>query len=118
LKTVSNSNSDRKAIEIIIRFFGVFTKAARKQKVSYRTTEVKTLTQVLEDLTLELPKAFREALIDPVLGDPVSNALILINGREISVLNGMETMLKDKDEITVIPVSHGGDSSLSKSMIL
>ena len=108
MKTVSSQNSDREPIEITVKFYGVFMKATGKQKVSYRTTEIKTLTQVLEDLTSELPKEFREALIDPVLGDPIPNALILINGREISVLNGMETKLKDRDEITVIPVSHGG----------
>jgi len=34
--------------------------------------------------------------------------LILVNGREISVLNGLETKLKDGDEISLIPVVHGG----------
>jgi molybdopterin synthase sulfur carrier subunit len=118
LKTVSSQNSDRKAIEITVKFYGVFRKASGKQKVNYRTTEIKTLTQVLEDLTSELPKEFRATLIDPVLGDPTPNALIMINGKEISALNGMETRLKDRDEITVIPVSHGGNSTLNKSEIL
>jgi molybdopterin converting factor small subunit len=54
-----------------------------------------------------MPKAKR-ILIDPELEDPRPNTLILINGREISVLNGLETMLKDGDEIVFIPVLHAG----------
>ena len=40
--------------------------------------------------------------------DSVSNALILVNGREISVLNGLQTKLNDGDEVVFIPVVHGG----------
>jgi molybdopterin converting factor small subunit len=34
--------------------------------------------------------------------------LILVNGKEISVLKGLETVLKEGDEILLIPVIHGG----------
>jgi len=37
-----------------------------------------------------------------------SSMLILVNDLEISVLNGLETELKDGDVITFIPVVHGG----------
>lgn len=40
--------------------------------------------------------------------DVWSNALILVNGKEISVLNGLETIVTDGDEIVLLPVSHGG----------
>jgi MoaD family protein len=36
------------------------------------------------------------------------NSLVLVNGREISVLNGLDTVLKDDDEVVFIPVVHGG----------
>ena len=49
-----------------------------------------------------------KTLSDQQLDDSRSNALILINGREISVLNGLETKLNDGDEIVFIPVVHGG----------
>ena len=47
-------------------------------------------------------------LVDPDLEDPRPNTLILVNGKEISVLNGLETMIKDGDEIIFIPVLHTG----------
>ena len=37
-----------------------------------------------------------------------SNVLILVNDREISVLEGLETRLCDGDRVTIVPVSHGG----------
>jgi molybdopterin converting factor small subunit len=34
--------------------------------------------------------------------------LILINGREISALNGLDTILQEGDEVVFVPVVHGG----------
>ncbi|MEM0052846.1 MAG: MoaD/ThiS family protein [Nitrososphaeria archaeon] len=37
-----------------------------------------------------------------------SNTLILVNGVEISALNGLDTKVNVGDVITLIPVTHGG----------
>ena len=42
------------------------------------------------------------------INDVWLNALVLVNGKEISVLNGLKTMVSDGDEIVLLPVSHGG----------
>ena len=39
---------------------------------------------------------------------PKSNILILVDGKDISVLDGLNTILKDGESVTFIPVSHGG----------
>jgi molybdopterin converting factor small subunit len=61
----------------------------------------------MNEITKGAP-AFKQSLIDQQLEDPRPNALILVNGREISVLNGFETNLKDGDKIVLVPVVHGG----------
>jgi molybdopterin converting factor small subunit len=33
---------------------------------------------------------------------------MLVNGKEIGVLKGLETKLKDGDELVLVPVVHGG----------
>jgi molybdopterin converting factor small subunit len=33
---------------------------------------------------------------------------MLVNGKDISVLDGVETLLKDGDEVTLVPILHGG----------
>lgn len=65
------------------------------------------LREALKKITEELP-ALKGALFDPELGDPRPNSLILVNGREVSVLNGLDTILNDGDEVVLIPILHGG----------
>jgi molybdopterin converting factor small subunit len=55
----------------------------------------------------EMPE-LKRTFSDQELNDSRSNSLILVNGREISVLNGFETKLNDGDEIVFVPVVHGG----------
>jgi len=50
----------------------------------------------------------KRILIYSELEDPRPDTLIFVNGKEISVLNGLETMLKDGDEVIFIPVLHTG----------
>jgi molybdopterin converting factor small subunit len=70
--------------------------------------ERSSMKNVIKVLATSLPSEARKLLIDPDLDDPRPNALILLNGREISVLNGLGTEVADGDEITLIPVVHGG----------
>jgi molybdopterin converting factor small subunit len=46
--------------------------------------------------------------LDPELGDPRPNAVILLSGREIGTLRGLETPLSPEDEVAILPVAHGG----------
>jgi molybdopterin converting factor small subunit len=39
---------------------------------------------------------------------PRAKILILVNGVEASVLEGLQSRLNDGDTVTLIPVSHGG----------
>ncbi len=64
----------------------------------------KAVQKLIEAFSSEL----KRALVDPELEDPRPNALILVNGKEISVLQGLDTEVKDGDEIVLVPVSHGG----------
>jgi len=36
------------------------------------------------------------------------NTLILVNGVEVSALNGLDTKVNEGDIITLVPVTHGG----------
>ena len=62
----------------------------------------------MQKLADSLPKEAKKLLLNPELDYLRPNMLILINGKEISVLKGLETEIKEDDEVIVIPVSHGG----------
>ena len=55
----------------------------------------------------ELPK-LEPALIDTESESPKTNVLVLVNGKEVSVLDRFETMIKDGDEVVFVPIVHGG----------
>jgi MoaD family protein len=94
-------------VHVEVRFLGVFRGITGIDRLSL---EVKrsNVKNVIKVLTKFFPYEARKLLIDPDLDDPRPNALILLNGREISVLNGLGTKVTDGDEITLVPVVHGG----------
>ncbi|MEM2465745.1 MAG: MoaD/ThiS family protein [Candidatus Bathyarchaeia archaeon] len=94
-------------MKVNFRFIGSFRNITNKDKVTLELNEGAQLKEAVKRITEEFPKMER-VLIDPELGDPRPNTLIIVNGREISVLKGLETVLKDGDEVVLIPISHGG----------
>ncbi len=50
----------------------------------------------------------KSTFCDTELNDARSNSLVLVNGREISILDGYQTRLCDGDEVVFVPVVHGG----------
>ena len=92
---------------ITVRFIGSLRASAKKSKLSIEFGKTVSLREVVRRIVEEQPK-LKRVLIDPELDDPRTNSLMLVNGKEIGVLNGLETKLKDGDELILIPVVHGG----------
>jgi len=95
-------------INVEVKFLGVFRQFSGRNRVLLKLEKPATVRKAIEKLTEDLSPAFKRALVDPELEDPRPNALILVNGKEISVLHGLETEVEDGDEIVLVPVSHGG----------
>ena len=95
-------------INVKVKFMGVFRQFSGKNRVLMKLEKPTTVRKVIEKLTEALSLEFKRTLVDPELEDPRPNALILVNGKEISVLKGLETRVEDGDEIVLVPVSHGG----------
>jgi len=94
-------------MEVTVRFIGVFRAVSGRSRLTINLKDAVHVGEAMERIIEELPE-FKRTLVDPELEDPKLNTLILLNGREIGVLNGLETVLEDGDEIVFIPVSHGG----------
>jgi molybdopterin synthase sulfur carrier subunit len=92
---------------VTVKFLGSLRHVARVRELAVDCKNRASIGELVNELTSEIP-ALKRSLIDQQLEDPRPNALILVNGREISVLNGLETKLKDGDEIVFVPVVHGG----------
>ncbi len=92
---------------VTIRFVGALRRASGAEELAFDCAEDASLMDLVNALTEELPE-LRRNLLDEQLEEPKPSALMLVNGREISVLDGLETKLKDGDEIVFVPIVHGG----------
>jgi molybdopterin synthase sulfur carrier subunit len=90
-----------------VRFIGSLRASAEKSRFTLELKKTISLREVITKIVDEQPR-LKRALIDLELDDPRTNALILVNGKEISVLQGLNTKIKDGDELVLIPVVHGG----------
>ena len=95
-------------ISVELHLLGVFQRISGETRVHMKLEKSTTLRDAIQNLTDSVSPTLKRVLIDSELDDPRPNALVLVNGKEISVLQGLETRVDDGDEIILIPVSHGG----------
>ena len=95
-------------ITIKVNFVGVLRELAGKSTVSLKINSSAIVKDVISELTNSFPSEFKQALIDSELDDPRPNMLVLLNKKEISVLDGLKTRVGNGDKLVLIPVSHGG----------
>lgn len=87
---------------VTVKFVGSLRSLAGKSKLAMELGKMASLMEVMKRMAEESPK------LKPALANSKAGMLILVNGKEVSVLNGLETMLKDGDELVFVPVIHGG----------
>ena len=91
---------------LTLKFIGALRQISGKTELTVDFQDELSLKDLLKKISAEMPQL--EKTFSDQLNDSRSNTLVLVNGREISVLNGLETKLADGDEIVFIPVVHGG----------
>ncbi len=92
---------------LTVKFIGALRHISGKTQLTVKFQQDISLKELVTNLSQDLP-TLEKTFSDQQLSDSKSNTLILVNGREINVLNGYETKLNDGDEIVFIPVVHGG----------
>ena len=92
---------------LTIKFIGALRHLSGKTEFTVSFQEGISIKELVSKITQELPE-LKHTFSDQELNDSRSNSLVLVNGQEISVLDGYETKLKDGDEIVFVPVVHGG----------
>ena len=95
-------------IQVNVRFLGVFQRLSGKKQFKLELEEPATVKNAIAKLTETFSEEFKQVLVDSQLNDPRPNALILVGGKEISALQGLETEIKDSEELVLIPMVHGG----------
>ena len=96
------------SVTLEVRFMGIFQQLSGKKRFMLKLEEPATVRKAVIKLTETFSQEFKRVLVDSQLNDPRPNALILVEGKEISVLQGLETEVKDAEEIVFLPMVHGG----------
>jgi len=94
-------------VSLTVKFIGALRHLSGKTQFLITFQDGISIKELLDKISQEMPK-LKRTFTDQEFNDSRSNSLILVNGREISVLNGYETKLCDGDEIVFVPVVHGG----------
>ncbi len=92
---------------LIVKFVGALRHLSGKTQFAMLFRDGLSINLLLDQISQEIPE-LKRIFSDQGLNASRSNSLILVNSREISVLNGLETKLNDGDEIVFVPVVHGG----------
>ena len=92
---------------LTVRFVGALRHLSGKTQFTMLFRDGLSINLLVDLISQEIPE-LKRTFSDQELNASRSNSLILVNGREISVLNGLETKLNDGDEIVFVPVVHGG----------
>jgi molybdopterin synthase sulfur carrier subunit len=92
---------------VTVRFVGSLRAASGKSMIRIDAGQKAPLREATRKIIKEIPQ-LKPVLTDKESGNLRTNVLVLVNGKEIGVLKGLDTMLKDGDEVVFVPVSHGG----------
>jgi MoaD family protein len=96
-----------RTLTVKIKFTGSFRALSGKREIELRVKESSPLKEIIRSIVKRIP-GLTHVLIDSNCESPKTNMLVLVNGKEISVLHRFETLVKDGDEIVFVPVVHGG----------
>lgn len=93
---------------VTVKFIGTLRHITGKPKISIEFQTGYTLKDLIQKLIQDVPQIKSSIVDQQTDGTMKTNSLILVNDREISVLDGLETKLSDCDEVVFVPVAHGG----------
>ncbi len=95
-------------VKVKLRFMAVLKPLAKNPVYELEIEDGATLSVLLKKLIQEERKELLARLLDPSEASLQSDILVLINGIEISALEGLNTKLRDGDEVVFLPTVHGG----------
>jgi molybdopterin synthase sulfur carrier subunit len=92
---------------IKVKLIGALRHFSQKTQLNINSQDGMSVQRLIDQITTEVP-TLKSSLTSQQPSESKANSLILVNGKEISVLSGLETRLCDGDEVVFIPIIHGG----------
>jgi sulfur-carrier protein len=97
-------------LKVHFKLYGVFRSAVGSATVNLDLSHGEPTVRLAISELVSRPDSseLKKLILEWDTQDPRPNALILVAGREITALNGLDTRLEDGDELSLLPIAHGG----------
>ncbi len=96
-------------MKIIVKGYFHLQKAMQSKPLVEVEKEAATIRDVLGDLSIRFGRELTELIFHPEAEEPASHIIVLVNGRNyLSMPDGLDTQLKDGDEMALFPPLAGG----------
>ena len=94
-------------MQVKVRMMGVLRKAKGLKEVFLDVPEGSSVGFIIKTLIGE-NESLRSVLWDSEVDSPSPNALVMLDGIEISNLQGIDTKVEPESELVLLSVVHGG----------
>ncbi|MDR2707944.1 MAG: MoaD/ThiS family protein [Nitrososphaerota archaeon] len=95
-------------MSVTVKFIGALRHAANKSTMTINCPTNFSIKELIQKILTDIPEIKTDIINQQADGTMKSTVLLLVNEKEISVLNGLDTLLTNNDEIVFIPIAHGG----------
>ncbi len=95
-------------IEVKVKLVGPFKGPSGRSEVMVTLNDGTSIRSLFQNPEETMGIEFKRDLTNLELDGLRQKALILVNEVEIGLLQELDTKLKNRDVVTVIPVTHGG----------
>lgn len=97
-------------MQIFIKLVGDFAQLSGKKEDIFEVSHGIDVEKALQLITQKYGEPFSDAIVDLKTGQyrPYITLVLLVNGRNINLLNGLKTELKNGDTLMFIPPVMGG----------
>ncbi len=92
-------------VNVILKLMAIFSTDVGLTEINYQNVNI--LGDIINQFLKEYGKKLRKSFVDPS-GNLESHVVILVNGRNYLFLDGLNTKLKDGDQIVISPPLIGG----------
>lgn len=94
-------------LQVNITFIGSLTEKYGKDRLMLNINTTYRVIDIIDDLFKDSIQS-ENSLMKENKKNVHSEILILVNGKDITLLNGLNTKLTNGDQVTLLPISHGG----------
>lgn len=95
-------------MKVKVKFFALVRELTGKREEVVDLTDTATVRTLLDKLVDEYGAKFHDYLFDPESKEPRGHLQFLIDGRNIALMQGLDTTLRDGSSFAILPPVGGG----------